>query len=210
MRAVIVSVCLLSTAAALGRAAGTEPVSVPVALSELPLAFDAWKGVRAAGFDARTMDLLGVDEYINRVYFESPRTPVSLYVGFYRSQREGDTIHSPLNCLPGSGWQPVEQSRLTLPWINAGGSPVTINRLMVEKGEERLLVLYWYQSHGEVIASEYWNKVSAVLNTIRYNRSDAALVRITVPVGGDPQGAADQAMRFTTAVFPRLKSYLPS
>jgi len=156
--------------------------------------------------------ILGVDDYINRVYYSSELFPASLYVGFYKSQREGDTIHSPLNCLPGAGWNPVKNSHIQ---ISANdNSSIEINRIVILKGMDKQVVLYWYQSHGRVIASEYWGKIYTVLDALRTNRTDAALVRVICPVAGTEAQAEEfaekRAVDFVKAIFPLLGNFLPS
>lgn len=161
--------------------------------------------------DSRVMDVLGVDDHIDRTYVNAGRFPASLYVGYYQSQRSGDTMHSPLNCLPGAGWNPSRRARISVPV--EGGDPIEVNRIVISKGLDRQLVLYWYQSHGRVVASEYWGKIYTVLDALRTNRTDAALVRVICPVGG-ADGAAEveaerQAIRFVQSFFPYLDDYLP-
>src|SRR5262249_26458845 len=143
---------------------------------------------------------------------------LGLYAGFYRSQREGSTIHSPLNCLPGAGWSAVAHERVDVDVPSYRGGDATgrirVNRYVVQKGLDRQLVLYWYQMHGRVIASEYWGKFYLVADAIRLNRTDAALVRITVPFDpseGPAERAAERAgTAFVSAIFPLLERSLPS
>ena len=115
-----------------------------------------------------------------------------------------------MNCLPGSGWQPIAQSRMPL---TLGGVAADVNRVIVDKGGEQLLVLYWYQSHGRVVASEYWSKIHMVLDAIRTNRTDAALVRVVVPIrvrDANGEAAAEkEALTFVHALFPHLARHLP-
>ncbi len=155
------------------------PIKQP--LESCPLLISNWVGQKAPDFDERSLAVLGVDEYINRMYTDASQKPLSLYVGYYASQRQGDTMHSPLNCLPGAGWSPVSFSRIGIPMRateQARDENVTVNRYVIEKGLDRQMVLYWYQSQGRVIASEYWGKFYLVLDAIRTNRTDGALVRI--------------------------------
>ena len=133
-----------------------------------------------------------MDEYLNLVYSKTADLPIGLYIGYYKSQREGDTMHSPLNCLPGAGWAPESQSYLTIPVSTSPGAapqPITVNRYLIRKGADRQLVLYWYQSHGRVVASEYSSKIFMVLDAIRTNRTDGALVRVITPVLDEDAGA---------------------
>jgi EpsI family protein len=153
------------------------------------------------------LQVLGVDDYLNRVYQAPQRIPVSLYVGYYKSQRTGVTIHSPKNCLPGAGWEPVSSgyTQLKMP----GGKLATVNLDVVEKGLDRLIVIYWYQSHGRVIGSEYKSKIYMVLDAIRTNRTDAALVRVTAPVSKGVDDPRRQAEMFAQQSLALLQGIIP-
>lgn len=213
-RLLIVSLLLLLTTVYLSRTMRAEPTAPRESLNSCPLTFDDWNGRQASALDEGTLALLGVDDYINRVYLDADKRPVNLYIGYYGSQREGDTIHSPLNCLPGAGWSPISVGRIEVPVASpAGGTPrhaITVNRYIIEKGLDRQLVLYWYQSHGRVVASEYWGKIFLVLDAIRTNRTDGALVRIIAPVTTTESDAERQAVDFAEALYPLLGQYLPS
>jgi EpsI family protein len=149
-----------------------------------------------------------------RTYARAGAGVVGLYVGFYATQRQGASIHSPLNCLPGAGWVPTQRSYLplTVPTDTGGARQLELNRIVIEKGLDREVVLYWYQSHGRVVASEYWGKMYSVLDAIRINRTDAALVRIVAPVNpaAGVEEAEQRATEFARALFPLLGNFLPS
>jgi len=182
-RVLIVSACVLGTGVYLAAVSRAEAVPIRETLAACPTAISQWSGRRAADFDAKTLALLGVDEYLNRVYTNPQRRPVGVYIGYYGTKRQGDTMHSPLNCLPGAGWSPVSFARIQVPVISEGTTrSIEINRYTIAKGMDRQVVLYWYQSHGRVVASEYWGKVFLVLDAIRLNRTDGALVRVIAPV----------------------------
>jgi EpsI family protein len=133
--------------------------------------------------------------------------PVVLYVGYYRSQRTGATYHSPQHCLPGAGWQITELRRVALP--GPGGSNVTVNEVIVQKGLSRQLMLYWYQDRGRVVASEYWAKAYMVWDSLTKNRSDGALVRVSVQVERDLAPAREQVNRFIVDMWRPLTDALP-
>lgn len=197
------------------RATQAEQVPLREPLAKMSHQLGAWTGRDESQLPSDILAVLGVDEYINRAYVDPTGripAPVWLYVGYYKSQREGDTIHSPLNCIPGSGWQPVRAARpqITVP---GAASPITVNRLLIEKGIDRQVVVYWYQAHGRVVASEYWSKLFMVYDAVRLNRSDAALVRVISPVlpsESDPSAAENRVTAFVQQLFPRLNAHLPS
>jgi EpsI family protein len=205
----IVCVLMLATAAFLAQRSRAEPVPIREALDTCPVMIGDWRGQTAAPFDPRTLTVLGVDEYLNRVYRAPDGLPLGLYVGYYGSQRQGDTMHSPLNCLPGAGWTPVSFARIDVA-VPAASTTIHVNRYTVEKGLERQVVLYWYQSHGRVVASEYWGKIYLVLDAIRTNRTDGALVRVVAPVVSGEADAEARAVRFAQELYPLLGRYLPS
>lgn len=213
VRLVVAAALMLVTSGYLTLVMRAEPVPVKQPLSACPLLIDTWQGQKAPDFDAQTLEVLGVDEYINRMYADASGRALSLYVGYYASQRQGDTMHSPLNCLPGAGWSPVSFDRIGIPVrkaADAAEETITVNRYVIEKGLDRQMVLYWYQSQGRVIASEYWGKFYLVLDAIRHNRTDGALVRIVVPIQSDEADAERRAVAFGQTIYPLLGRYLPS
>jgi EpsI family protein len=224
MRALVLSGCLLASSVYLAGATNYEQIPIRVPLAELPMRLAPWEGARAEDLDKQVLAVLGVDDYINRVYRAGAGGVLGLYIGYYKSQREGDSMHSPLNCLPGAGWLPVRSGRLAIP-VQATASPagssqtvspstIEVNRYLVQKGGDTMLVLYWYQSHGRVIASEYWGKIYTVLDAIRINRTDAALVRVIVPVlntdGSSEKEAERTGSEFVRTIFPLLGQHLPA
>lgn len=214
-RIVILSACLIFWAAYVAHATQPEQVPLRQPLSKLSTQLGPWTGRDEPQLTSDIVSILGVDEYINRDYRDrSGRIPasISLYVGYYKSQREGDTIHSPLNCIPGSGWEPAKATRAAIA-VAGAAAPIVVNRLIIQKGADKQAVAYWYQAHGRVVASEYWSKLYMVYDAVRLNRSDAALIRVISPVlpGETDENAAEQRVTaFVQTLFPRLDAYLPS
>ena len=134
---------------------------------------------------------------------------IDLFLVYFPSQRTGDTIHSPKHCLPGAGWLPVESSRVTLNL--PGHLPFLANRYVIAKGTDRQLVLYWYLAHDRAIASEYWAKFYLVTDSIRLNRSDGSLVRLTTQLRPRETSDAAQArlISFASTFTPLLNQYVP-
>lgn len=198
--------CTLLVGLALIRGTTVErPLPVRTALNDLPSDLGRWRSVASHQFDPDTIAVLRADDYVGRTY--ARRTDVAdLFIGYYASQRQGQTMHSPMNCLPGAGWQPLSAQRLQ---IDVGTAvPIDSNRYVIQKGLEKQLVLYWYQSHGRTVASEYAAKAYLVLDSIRLGRSDAALVRVISPIGRDEVAAERSAVDFVRALQPMLARHL--
>jgi EpsI family protein len=199
---------LIVGAAAIRSAAVVEAVPIRRPLAELPAALGPWRSIGDVRLDRETLDILRADDYVNRTYVDGS-IPANLFVAYYMTQRQGDTMHSPLNCLPGNGWDPVSMAQIR---ISAGdGAFVSSNRYVIQKGLDRELVLYWFQSHGRTVASEYASKVYLVLDSLRLHRSDAALVRIVVPMMTTAASAAEAAgIEFVRSVYPALAKHIPT
>jgi EpsI family protein len=214
-RILLVAACIVAGAALLAGTSRLETVPPRQSFAEFPMRFGDWQGQVLPDFDAQILAILGVDEYVNRFYHRSGGQPVAVYVGYYESQRQGDTMHSPLNCLPGAGWIPVGQGRATLQVNDGSGArSIEVNDFLIEKGLDRQVVLYWYQGHGRVVASEYWGKVYTVVDALQLNRTDGSIVRIVAPVIGNgadaEQRARSEAVQFVQEIFPHLSRFLPA
>ncbi len=216
-RSFAVFACLIVGAVVITRAERSEPVPIRTPFEQFPMQIGEWQGYRQPPMEPRVLAVLGVNDYLMRGYYKSPREAAGLYIGYYESQRQGDTIHSPLNCMPGAGWTPVSQTTMRVP-VESGApgaeSEIEINRYIIEKGVDSQLVLYWYQSHGRIIASEYVSKFFLVRDAITLNRTDGSLVRVIVPIvpqQPDGEGQAERtAVGFVKAMFPLLGHYLPT
>ncbi|HKD03160.1 MAG TPA: EpsI family protein [Terriglobales bacterium] len=180
------------------------------ALASLPHQLGPWVGTDIA-IPQDTLDILGAGDFLLRVY-RNPDTPqpyVDLFIAYFPSQRSGDSIHSPKNCLPGAGWSPVESERvaLTLP----GHATFPANRYVISKGDERMLVLYWYLAHDRAIASEYWAKFYLVADAMRLNRSDGSLIRVTTPLrrGENIDSAQQRLQSLAGNLTPLIDRYVP-
>jgi EpsI family protein len=205
----LVVACLLAGAAALlhaRQAAETVPQGLP--LSSFPTQIGDWKS-QDLTLSPDILSVLGPGEFLSRVYSAPGQPYVDFFVAYFPSQRTGDTIHSPKNCIPGSGWTPLESSRITI--TRADGTSIPANRYLIQKGADRELVIYWYQAHGRAVASEYLAKFYLVADAIRMNRSDGSLVRVVTAIrdGEDPASAEKRAVSFAQQLIPMLNQYVP-
>ena len=179
------------------------------ALAEFPSEMGGWRQTgRDVRFDAATEAVLKADDYVSRDYTGEGGRFASLYVGYYLTQGSGATYHSPLNCLPGSGWTLGEPSTVEVKPAD-GRAPFRANRYVIEHGPDRMLLLYWYQGRGRAVASEYTDKVYTVFDSIRLRRSDGAMVRVLVPIRGSEREAEETAAQFAAQVAPHLPAYVP-
>jgi EpsI family protein len=178
---------------------------IPRSIAELPMALDGWTASPDVLFDPDVERVLGADSYVNRTYQRDGRA-VDLYVGYHHDQSGAAPIHSPLNCLPGSGWQPVQRTRVPL------GDQGMLNLVKIQKGADRQIVAYWYQTSRRMTASEYAGKAYLAFDALTDGRTDAALVRIMRPIAGDTpeseRAAADAVMAFAHVVEPRIHTQL--
>jgi EpsI family protein len=207
-RFVPVVLLLAATAALLHARGAIETVPPHVELASFPAEIDRWRGTDVP-MSSDTLAVLGPGQFLVRDYRRSAGEPyVNLYVAYFPSQKTGDTIHSPQNCLPGAGWTPLQAGHISLQ--RSDGTTITVNRFIISKGVVRQLVLYWYQAHDRVTPSEYWAKIYLVTDAIRMNRTDGALVRVVTPIAnGDVDSAQARALDFTHRVLPLLDSYIP-
>ena len=216
--AIVALVMLAGTWGLLLSLSQAEPLVPRKSFAEFPLTIgDRWQG-KELGIEQAILDVLKLNDYMMRVYIPQELikdrenrkglAPVYLYVGYYQSQRTGATYHSPKNCLPGAGWQFVDSEQVPV-MVPGGGAPI-INKVMIQKGLDKQVILYWYQDRGRIIASEYWAKGFLVWDSMTRKRTDGSLVRISVPVGKSDEQAFAEGLEFLRDMFPLLGQYLPT
>ena len=157
--------------------------------------------------DNETLKVLKASDYLLRD-FRKPNGPAAnLYVGYYASQRSGATYHSPLKCLPGSGWilSKPGKAMVSLP----DGSSFAANKYVIQNGDYKSMMVYWYQGRGRNVASEYWGKVYTVFDSVRLRRSDGAMVRVTVPIRDSEAAAEHTAIEFASTASNVLPDFVP-
>jgi EpsI family protein len=208
--ALVATVVLLAQAAVLRSAMHPEEVPTSPPLSQMPRSLGPWQFQRDGVIEPEVLAILQADDVLSRSYVTADGKYADLYIAAFRSQRNGKAPHSPKNCLPGSGWNPLVEDETS---IDVGeSSPIVVNRYIVANGEDRDLVLYWYQSRGRVVASEYKAKFWVVADAMRYNRTDTAIVRVIVPIDKqqrDTDAAQRTAVEFVKTFYPAIRQILP-
>jgi EpsI family protein len=177
-------------------------------LSDFPQTIGAWQQTGTDQIlDDETLKVLRASDYLLRDFRKRDGQAANFYVGYYASQRTGATYHSPLNCLPGSGWTLSEPGKATIALPD--GTSFVANKYVIQNGEYKSFMIYWYQGRGRNVASEYWGKVYTVLDSVRLRRSDGAMVRITVPIRDSEAKAEQTAIEFATAASAVLPQFVP-
>ena len=179
-------------------------------LKEFPTTLGQWRQRGAdARFDAQTESVLRADDYLARDYMLPDGRSANFYVGYYATQRNGATYHSPLNCLPGAGWT-LNEPETILITPAGGGAPFEANRYIIQNSETRQLLIYWYQGRGRAVASEYWGKIYTVIDSVKRRRSDGAMVRVIVPIGKSEADALALASDLAAQSAPALPNFIPN
>jgi EpsI family protein len=210
-----VVVLLLAAAVVLHARGDVDRVPPSTPLSQMPQTIGPWNGVDVP-LDAEVLQVLGKGVFLNRTYLPGSSAhaandaTVGLFIGYFPTQRTGQSIHSPQNCLPGAGW--VFDSSGVTDLHNPDGTTAQVGEYIISNGPVRAEVLYWYRSHGRSIANDYKAKLYTLADSIRYSRTDAALVRVVTPVrqGESPEAAHQRAVAFAEQINPLLPAYIPN
>jgi len=179
-------------------------------LSTLPNQLGTWNGIDM-NIPDDVRQILGHGDFLSRIYRDNTDNDryVDLFIAYFPSQRFGDTIHSPRNCLPGSGWYPIDSSRVRLSF--SGYRPFLANRYIISKGEDRQVVIYWYLAHDRSVASEYWARYYLFADSVKMNRSDGSMIRLVTPL--DPketiEAAQQRAVSLAGNIVPLIHRYVP-
>jgi EpsI family protein len=177
---------------------------------EFPLRLDNWSGTPAR-LDPVELDVLKLDDYILANFVAASQRPVNFYVAYYASQRKGESAHSPRSCIPGDGWEITDLTQRKVDGARAAGQPLRVNRVLIQKGDNKQLVYYWFQQRGRIITNEYLVKWYLFWDALTRNRTDGALVRLVTYIGpGQSIEDADRQLSvFATSVTAPLESYIP-
>ncbi len=206
----VLTIVLIVQAALFYTASHGENMAPVQALDRLPTRIGSWFMTQQGVVEKETLDVLRADDTLSRNYSSLMEGgAANLFVAYFRSQRTGQSPHSPKNCLPGAGWSQTISGFIDVP-IEQTHETIRINRYIVSKGEEKSAVLYWYQTPHRVIADEYDAKFWLVADSIRYHRSDTAMVRVVVPVHQNQDDrAVATGVKFVQTMYPVLRGYLP-
>ncbi len=155
-------------------------------------------------FSEASYDVLKADTTTLRFYRASDGTPFWLFVAYFSSQKYGSQIHSPKHCLPGGGWKIERQEPFSLHF--PGGVTKEINRVLITDRQKKQLMFYWFETRSGAIRDEFRLKWDLMKNSLLLRPTDAAFVRLTVPIkGGTVEQATAKASDFLNAFYPGLE-----
>ena len=206
LRTIVAATLIVATGIYARGATAPEHPLPRTALAALPQTIGGWQGHDEPAVADDAVSDLGVDDSLRRQYVGANAPPIGIYVGYYASQRQGSTIHSPQHCLPGTGWYPVFRDRAQ---VQTAIDPVPMNRLVIQKGAQRLAVFYWYQGRGRIVANDFGNRGWLIFDAARLRRTDGGLVRLLTPVDTTPDAAFGRLSAFTALLLPHLARHLP-
>ena len=206
----IIVIFVLLVAASLNYYLSKPDISLPrKSLADFPKELGDWTSISEQKIGDRSMKILQVDDYFMRNYRNSKGEIIGLYIGYFKSQREGKGIHSPRQCLPGAGWVPVNIAVYNLKVPGHNPEMVSVNKFVMGKGLDRQLYLFWYHGRGRVYANEYWNKIYLIWDGLTKKRTDGALIRVNNLATRNPNEALQTQTEFIKLFFPLLKEYIP-
>ena len=183
----------------------TEIIPARQAFVGFPMDIGEWHG-RRESLEAVFTDQLQLDDYLLADY-AGPNGAINLYMAYYNTQRKGEAVHSPRSCLPGGGWQMRDFGQYDVPGVAIDGRPLRVNRTLVELGNQRELVYYWFQQRGRIITNEFAVKWYLFWDALTRHRTDGAMVRVITPL---PLGASEaDADRRLSAFLAESVGQLP-
>ncbi|MCB1022759.1 MAG: EpsI family protein [Acidobacteria bacterium] len=176
-------------------------------LAEIPATMGDW--TQRGGdirFSEPTERVLKTTDYVMRDYVKNRRR-INLYIGYYESQKSGATYHSPQNCLPGSGWEMKNPELVEIK--TSDGKSFFANKYIIANGEFKEVMIYWYQGRGRAVASEYYDKLYTVYDSLTRMRSDGSMIRLMTSAGNSEQAATAAAVDFASKTADQLSDFIP-
>ena len=188
-----------------------ELISKRKLFTDFPMKINQWEGIPSS-IKLLLLEELKLTDYIMVNFTKPTGERINFYSAYYNSQRAGESAHSPRTCIPGGGWRIKKINQIKLGNIQVNNKAMTVNRALVQHGPNRQLVYYWFQQRGRVITNEYYVKWYLFFDSLVKNRTDGALVRLTVPLPADkPDKYGDEVLQdFMSNIIPYLSEYIPN
>ncbi|WP_020676369.1 exosortase C-terminal domain/associated protein EpsI [Geopsychrobacter electrodiphilus] len=171
-----------------------------------PLRVANWVMTGESHFSGQVLEVLRPSDYLSRNYQNSRGEQLGFYLGFHDGGPDSGPIHSPKQCLPGSGWNRLhDEVRSVL--IN--GHKVPYVSAVYQKDQQKQLFLYWFQEGDEVLTNEYALKFVMIKNSILRNRRDSAFIRLSLMIHQDEAKALATGEEFMRDFVPIINTFLP-
>jgi EpsI family protein len=174
----------------------TDALAEP--LDNISREIDDASGVDNAPLTPGVLRELKCTNYLSRTYTKR-NIQADLFIAYYSEQRAGESMHSPKHCLPGAGWEIWDYGKTD---IETNSRSFVVNKYSIEASGQRKIVLYWYQSKGRIIASEYAGKLLLARDALMQNSTAASIVRIIVD---DRPDALEFARGFASRIIPQMQ-----
>ena len=180
------------------------------AFVDFPMQIDGWQGTPFP-LEPQYLAALRFDDYVLADYRFDKEQPVNFYAAYYRSQKKGQSAHSPQSCLPGGGWEIVSLTQRELPMLHGTMQPLRVNRAVIQRGDQKQIVLYWFKQRERHLTNEYLVKFYLLWDAFSRQRTDGALVRLASLIGpGESEATADQRLQeFAVAAGQELTRFVP-
>lgn len=148
---------------------------------------------------------LELDDYVNVSYRKDGHI-IGLYIGYYFSQGKISAAHSPLACFPGNGWK-VEGKKKSRLLVDS--HEINYEHFIARNGQQKLLVMYWFQAHEKTSPDIFINKINAIINLLTGKKQEHAFVRVTIPLTDLPQDEAKHiGENFIEQFYPVFLDYI--
>ena len=186
------------------RSEAVVPVHKP--LNQFPQQVGKWNMIGQARFDERVLKVLKPSDYLSRTYLSSDGQNLSLYIGYHDGGAMSGSIHSPRQCLPGSGWNRLNSQ---IRKVNIGSRTIPYVSSYYQKGIEKQLFLYWFQVRDRILTNEYMLKLAIAQNVLLSNRRESSFIRISLIATDREEEAIQQGEQFIRDIYPSIKTSLP-
>lgn len=186
------------------RSEAAVPVNKPLNL--FPQKVAGWTMAGQARFDERVLAVLLPTDYLSRTYIDSSGNRLSLYVGFHDGGPNSGPIHSPKQCLPGSGWNYLKNE---VRYVKDDGNEIPYVSAIYQKDTEKQLFLYWFQVRDQILTNEYALKLAMVKNSMVGNRRDSSFIRLSVMATDGEAKATEIGEQFIRDFYPAIREALP-
>ena len=193
-KVITLSVFFISTACLVAFAYSPDYGGSKVSYEVEKLAIQGWQE-KSVVTSRAVLDTLQATRTVFSDYAKSGSTSVNLYIGYYDSLEKSKMSHAPQVCFTAQGWVMKENTKVDI-MLNGAGH--TINLLLLEKENAKLLVYYWYQAGTDMYADLFRMKTALLWKKIQQGSTfdeGNAFIRISTSVSPENSGSAPVVLR---------------